>query len=299
MTLWWNENDGGGATRFRRLAVVAMFLIALGCTIGTLVPAGLGWDFANFYDAGHRVAAGQVDDLYHPERPIAGQAAQGRMRFWSAPLFAVVLAPLSWLPPATALIAFKLQNCIVLFIALALLYRECRRSIDDDGPLQRAAFAAIFAFGCLLYQPFWTIFRVGGQTTPTVFLLLVLALLFYMRSHLQISAWLLVLAAMIKPALATALLFLACVGGLAFAGSLAVALTFWGLLSTAILGWPIHQEFVHVLIEGAQFSRSWLYNSSLYVPLENLRLRGDFVTPSSAYLLVGLEWILRILVAAR
>jgi hypothetical protein len=265
---------GGGddrARRFRGVTVAALALIAVGCTIGVAVPAGLGWDFANFYDAGHRVAAGQAVDLYHQDRSIDGQPPQGRMRFWSAPLSAAIFAPLSLLRPERALIAFKIQNVAALAAAIVLLYRHCR-TFAANGPNDRPAFAATFAVFCLIYQPFWTVFRVGGQSTPTVLLVLVAAMFSYMASRRLAAALLLVAAAMIKPTLVVVIAFLTCVSGISFAAALVTAGLSLGALSVATLGWPIHREFLGVLVEGSRLSRPWFYNSSLYVPIENVRL---------------------------
>ncbi len=277
----------------KTLIAAALSLVAGGCVIGILVPAGLGWDFGNFYEAGHLVAVGQVEDLYRPDRATGIRPSTGHMRFWSAPLAAAFLAPLSLMQPTTALIVFKIQNTIALILALALLYVHCRRFVD---PVRRGDFAAAFATLCLLYQPFWTIFRVGGQTTPTVFLLLVIALFCYTESRLLASASLLVVIAMIKPTFAVMCLFLACVAGSSFVVALMVALAIGGLLSIATMGWAVHQEFLAVLIEGTRMSRSWVYNSSLYVPLENLRLLSTAGPWNSAFAFS--EWALRIIVVA-
>jgi glycosyl transferase family 87 len=285
--------------RYKGVSIAAVALVVVGCAIGIVVPAGLGWDFANFYDAGHRIAAGQSQDLYAQERPIAGQPPQGRMRFWGAPLSAALFAPLSRFPPETALIAFKVQNTIALFLGLWLLYRHCRRFVGD-APTDRWAFTATFAVMCLLYQPFWTIFRVGGQTTPTVFLLVVGALLLHTASRVHLSAVLLATAALIKPGLAPMLLFLACASGWMGAFAIAGALGVYGIVSIGVLGWPIHQEFLAVVAEGGQFSRGWTVNSSLYVLLENFRFYG-VVGPDGTFsgqTLAALTWTLKLGVVA-
>jgi glycosyl transferase family 87 len=235
------------------------------------VPAGLGWDFANFYDAGHRVAAGQAQDIYHQTRPIAGLPPQGTMRFWGAPLSAVMFAPLALLPPTIALIVFKVENIAAIGAAVWLLYRHGRRFAPPDPEAIRR-FSAVFAVVCLVYQPFWTVFRVGGQSTPTVLLMVVVALVCAMRQNLVAAALLLVAAAMIKPTLVLLIAFLACVSGKRFIMALAAAGACLAALSIGFMGWPLHVEFLRVLQEGAQFSRGWHFNSSLYVPIENLRL---------------------------
>jgi Glycosyltransferase family 87 len=290
---------GHARTSYNAVTGAALTLIIVGCTIGVFVPAGLGWDFANFYDAGHRVVAGQFADLYHADRWIAGQPTQGSMRFWGAPLSAALFAPLAFLRPERALIVFKVQNIVVLLAALTLLYRHARRFVTR-GPDNAAAFAAIFATLCLLYQPFWTIFRVGGQSTPTVFLLLVLALLCYMASQLFAMSLLLITAAMIKPALALMVLFLICVSGWPFIGALLLGGACFGALSVAAMGWAIQLEFLRVAIEGSQLSRPWQYNSSLYVPIENLRLLALMPdsTPGAAVALSLAAWCLKLAVVA-
>jgi hypothetical protein len=283
----------------KSVTVAAVSLIVIGCAIGIIVPAGLGWDFGNFYSAGQRVTAGQIDDVYHADRPIAGQPTQGAMRFWGAPLSAALFAPLAWLRPEAALIVFKVENVVVLFVALALLYRHGSAFVSND-PAARSSFAALFATMALVYQPFWTVFRVGGQSTPTVLLMLVLALFCFMSSRLRTAALLLVGAAMIKPTLVVMLVFLACVAGPAFAASLLLGGALLGAVSVAILGWPIHLEFLRVAIEGSQLSRPWQFNSSLYVPIENVRLLALTATtaPRATTALLGLVWALKLVVVA-
>ena len=65
---------------WRAVTVAACAGIALVAITGILVPAGLGWDFANFYDTGRRAAAGQLMTIYDPTATIAGQAPQGAWR---------------------------------------------------------------------------------------------------------------------------------------------------------------------------------------------------------------------------
>jgi hypothetical protein len=283
--------------RHRSVTMAALALIAIGCAIGVAVPAGAGWDFANFYDAGHRFATGQVADLYHQERPIAGQPPQGRMRFWSAPLSAALFAPMALLRPDVALIAFKLENVAVLSVALALLFWYARRFVADD-PVEAAKFQALFAVLCLLYQPFWTVFRVGGQSTPTVFLMIVIALMCVVSSRLMTAALLLVGAAMIKPTLVILIAFLACVSGVGFAACILSAGAILGLVSLLLLGWPIHADFLRIAIEGGQLARGWQYNSSLYVPIENLRVLHPEIKsdPAATIALLVLAWGLRLAV---
>lgn len=264
------EADADPRLRARRLARLGVAALVAQALVGIAVPAGLGWDFANFYDAGRRVAAGQAADLFDPDSAIAGERPQGGLAFWSAPISAWLYAPLGPLAPETALVVFKLQNTLALFAALALLYAFSRR-FESGDPAARGRFAALFAFACLLYQPLWTVYRVGGQTTPTVLLLLSLGLVCHVREQLGLSALCWVASVLIKPALAPALALLALLAGLRFALAAALALAAAGALSLAAMGWEIHVAFVRQLLGGAGATWPWPWNSSLYVPIESAR----------------------------
>src|SRR5688572_7907331 len=108
----------------RRFAIAFAAIISVAAAIGILVPAGSGWDFANFYDTGRRIVGWQVADLYDPSSLITGATPQGAMSFWGAPLSALLYAPLGWLAPGAALIAFKVVGTAALFVALWILYRH-------------------------------------------------------------------------------------------------------------------------------------------------------------------------------
>ncbi|MGQ0542225.1 MAG: glycosyltransferase family 87 protein [Blastocatellia bacterium] len=235
------------------------------------MPAGLGWDFANFYDTGRRAAAWQISDLYKPESLIAGEQPQGKLSFWSAPISAFLYAPLSLFSAEWALIFFKIQNALACFAALWLLYRNNRR-FDESETTDNWRFAALFAVLVLIYQPFWTIYRVGGQTTPTIFLLFTIALLFHTGEKFRISAVCIALALLIKPAFVFMLLPLCLISGWRFIRELLVIFTVIGLFSIFLLGWNVHAEFLQTMMQGLTNAYSWQYNSSLYVTAENLRL---------------------------
>jgi hypothetical protein len=262
--------SGAGATD-RRLTVACLSLLLAGAVLGIVVPAGPGWDFANFYDTGARVVAGRLADIYDPSTPIRGQSPQGSMAFWGAPASAFFYAPMALLAPATALVVFKIQNTLAYFAALLLLYLHLRRFAGDSREAQ-VRFAALFAFLSLIYQPFWTIYRVGGQTTPTIFLLLTVGLLTYTAGRTVWTVISLVLAILIKPAFLPVLGILALVSGTRFLRNAALVGATVAVASVALLGWPIHQEFLAVLARGATRSYPWVYNSSLYVWLDALRI---------------------------
>lgn len=281
--------------RYRWWTAVSVLLILTGCLIALFVPAGLGWDFANFYDAGRRVAAGQYEDLYHRERLIAGQAPQGDMDFWGVPLSAVIYAPLSLFPPETALVLFKVQNILAYGLALALLFLHLRPLVGD-GVLARWRFAAAFGLAALLYQPFWTVFRVGGQATSFVFLLCVVGLWAHSKGRFAWSSLVLAIVVMIKPALVLALVFLLLLSPLRFWWITAVYALLLGSLSLLLFGLDLHVELARKLIGGAAWIPPWKDNSSIYILFEHLR---QWAAPASGgWVAATLTWAVRLVKVA-
>lgn len=268
------------STRWSRLAAAGLLLMALGCAVAVVVPAGIRWDFANFYDAGAKARAGQIGDLYDPAASIAGRAPQGAMKFWGAPISAYFYAPFAGFAPATALVLFKLVDVAAIFAALLLLYAHTRRFALHSWRDERA-YAATFVWLALAFQPLWTIFRVGGQTTPWVLLLLVVALICHGSGRMAASAACFAAAVLVKPALAPGLALLALVSGLRFfAATFGITLAVSGL-SVLVMGWPIHRQFLEMMLSGSGVSVAWMHNSALAVPLENLRFLGDPTHPTS------------------
>jgi hypothetical protein len=276
--------------RSKHLSGLFIGLMVCGCLIGVLVPAGLGWDFANFYDAGRRVAAGDIDDLYRPAAPIAGKPPQGTTGFYGTPLSAVFYRPMARLSPETALVWFKIENVAAYAAALLLLFSFYRVFAAANG-VSAERFAAWFTGLCLIFQPFWTVFRVGGQTTPTVFLLVAMATILHTNARFWGSAICLVIAVLIKPAFAPILIFLLCTSGLAFLWRTTVVGALTGLLSLALLGWQAHLDFLMLLRESARSTWRWYYNSSTFVLLDNIKQglgRGDD-DPTFAALTIALQ----------
>jgi len=264
------------AHKHRFLLGLALGLIVV-CGVAVLViPAGGGWDFANFYDTGRRVAAGQLRDIYNPTSLIAGATPQGKMAFWGAPVSAWLYAPLALLSPKTALIAFKLMALLASAGALVLLYRLTRDFVEDE-PEARARFAMLFAFLVLLFQPFWTIYRVGGQTTPLALLLLVLAMTTYVRGRYLATALWLVLAVLVKPAFVVIPAFLALVSGRKFLVTLVAVGGVVALGSIIIFGWPIHREFLEIVRRGSEKPSPWPFNSSVYIVADAFRTIKDSI----------------------
>ncbi len=288
------SSDSDQPDVYRRWAWVFVALIATGCVVGIMVPAGLGWDFANFYDAGRRVATGQVANLYDPLSLIGGQPPQGRTGFFGTPISAVLYTPLAGFSAETALILFKIENVLAFGATFGVLLAFYRPFVSANR-LAQSRFAALFAFLFLIYQPFWTVFRVGGQTTPTVLLLVTLGLVAHTTGRLWGSAGCVVLAVLIKPALAPAVLFLAGVSGLAYLARTAALLAVVGAVSLLLWGWPVHAAFLDLMLRSSGLVSPWHFNSSLFILIDNLRVYfGPAATTGALRVVfVGLLYALR------
>ena len=278
---------------YRRWSVLCLVLIGIGCAVGIAVPAGLGWDFANFYDAGRRIIVGEAADLYNPRHPIAGEPPQGSTGFFGAPLSALFYVPLAWFNAPTALVLFKIENVLAYAITFYVLF-SFSLTFVSGGPVERSRFAARFALFCLLFQPFWTIFRVGGQTTPTALMLLAFGLVLHVRGRFWGSSILVVLATLIKPALAPALLLLGAVSGVAFAWRLAATLAATGVLSLVLIGWPAHEAFLDLMRRSSGFAYTWNFNSSIHTPLVSLRQYAGPAASAAVLLALSIaSWMLK------
>ncbi len=249
----------------RRLLITGLLVLGVPALIGILIPAGAGWDFANFYDTGRRAAAGELGEIYRPGSLIAGAAPQGGMAFWGAPLSAWLYAPLALFSAPVALVLFKLAGTIAFAVGLFCLYRQTAEAAGLDAVDARQSFALVILLLVALYQPFWTIYRVGGQTTPFVFLLVVAASRAYRRRLWPGAALALLLVVLIKPGFVfiPALLFF--LGGRRFALWLAGIFLAAAAGSILLLGWPIHRQFLDILIAGSRKPSPWFFNSSLAI----------------------------------
>ena len=250
--------------RARRLTRLALVLLLLGCAAGVALPAGIGWDFANFYDTGRRVVAGQLADVYDASTTIAGAPPSTTLDFYGTPLSALLYAPLGLLPPYAALVVFKLVDTLALWGALLLLHRAGRGHVGD-APAAAARYAARFAWAALLFQPFWTVYRVGGQTTPLAFLLLTLGLLAHLRSRAGWAALCFAVAVAIKPAFALGYAFLLLAAGPRFLAFSLLHGAWLGALSIAVAGWPLHLEFLQKMAANSGRIAPWTYNSSIWI----------------------------------
>lgn len=259
----------------RRLRLWGWAMLAL---VGILIvwglarPWGITLDFANFYDAGQKARVGQFADLYNPTAEIAGQPPLGNMSFFSAPATSYLYVPLALLSPHAALFAFKVADTVALIAGLVLLYRLVAPLAGPSGRAQ-GMFFALFCTAVALFQPFWTIYRTGGQTTPFVFLLLVAGLAAYTRGGLVAAAACYAAAVLIKPVLAPGAILLFFLSPAPFRWTaLALGLSA-AALSVAGFGLELHQAFVRTvlnessgLLHPSMNSNPFAFIEPLFVP---------------------------------
>jgi hypothetical protein len=283
-------------TVYRALSGALLVAILLLAFWVSMQPWGLRWDFAQVYDTGHRVTAGEYDNLYRSTSPIEGQPPLGVMRFWSTPLAGVFYAPLSWFPPPAALRVYKLQNVAAYALALLLLVRFYLSRIRTGPPESRDL--ELLGFLCLVvvFQPFWTVFLVGGQTTPTVFLLLVAFVIAFGRGWTVLAAAAVTAVLLVKPAFVLMLPVFVVASEWRLLAAVAAWLACAGTASLAIFGLGPNLAFLSNAAAGLDATRLWIYNSSVPAFVHNFRLlwADDPGTLASARV-----WIGRIALLAR
>lgn len=251
------------------LSLIAVLAIALQIRIGLVREAGLTWDFANFYDAGHKALVGETHNLYDRFASIENRLPQGDMAFYGTPLSAYFYAPLAMLPPSTALSVFKWQCTFANLLGLLVLYWEYRR-LGAVSFGSNSAFLCGFVAAAALFQPFWEIYTIGGQSTPTVFLCLVLGLAFHCREQYCLSAAMVVTAVAIKPAFLLALAILALLSRPRFTLWAAVIGALAAFCSLVWMGSGVHEAFLGQL--ATYIPKTWRWNSSVTVAFDNLRV---------------------------
>jgi hypothetical protein len=248
--------------------VLALSIIAVQVGCGVTNREGLEWDFANFYDAGRKAAADQAGSLYDPAATIAGAPALGRMTFLGTPLSAGLYVPLSWFAPPVSLVLFKVQHTLATAAALLLLFR-LHRQTGQRSFGSSLTFAAVFTLAVAVYQPFWEVYHLGGQTTGAVLLLLVSGAFCHVRGHQFLAALAFALAVVIKPGFVVTLAVLSWLSGRRFASYAAGVGTVLALASIAWAGWSPHAAFLQQLLSTRP--EPWLFNSSVTVFLDNLQ----------------------------
>ena len=191
------------------------------------------------------------------------------MAFWGTPLSALLFAPMALLEPRTALLVFKVQNALMLSLAawLVFAFYEPRR---DPDRLSFPTYGAVFVVLLLLFQPMWTVYRVGGQTTPTVLVLLIGSLILHVNGKAFAAALLFAFAVVIKPFLAPGFALLALTSGSRFFAYAAACGIGFAAMSIGIFGWPLHEQFLARAREGGMFMAIW--GSGLILPLDSFIL---------------------------
>lgn len=262
------------ATTARILGWAMLGLCALWVLWGLWKPWGITLDFANFYDAGQKARAGQFADLYNPFALIGGQPPLGNMSFFSAPMTSYLYVPLAMLGPHSALLAFKIADTLALIAGLVLLYRHlCPLTGGSEGA--RLTFFALFCTALALFQPFWTIYRTGGQTTPFVFLLLVAGLIAYGRGGDRTAALLYAAAVLVKPVLAPGAILLFALSPAPFRWTALTCGLAVAVLSVAGFGLGLHMDFVRIILNESSGLLHPSMNSNPFAFLEPL-----FVAPA-------------------
>ena len=108
-----------------------------------------------------------------------------------------------------------------------------------------------------------------------LFFLLVVGWLLHQRGASWGSAAVLVAVVTIKPAFVTMLALIVAISGTAFfvrAAALGLAA---GLLSIAVMRWPIHARFLDFMAQLSGQSTAWAFGSGVTVPLESIHLAWD------------------------
>lgn len=237
---------------------------------GIIRNRGLLLDFANFYDAGRKAALSQFNTLYDPFALIGGSAPFGNMSFVSAPISSFAYIPLSGLEPVLAARIFKIIATVCLFGALILLFFHLSKRFCQKE--ERVKFFAIFSVCSLFYMPFWQIYWIGGQTTPMVLLLLLIALVLYGKGQAILPAVALVLAVTIKPFLVPGLVLLLILAEARLRLALVVIGCIAATISVLVVGTEPHIAFVHkILSESGQLQAPQL-NSNMLSWIEPLFL---------------------------
>jgi hypothetical protein len=249
------------------------FILAL-ILWGLVTPWGRALDFANFYDIGHKALLGEYDTLYDHTALIGGQEPLGKMKYVSPPITSLFFMPLPLMSPLMATFWFKLLGAVSAVAALVLLYRQIRPIAEP-----KAEFFALFALASAAWQPLWTFMRVGGQTTPIIFLLLAIGHATYLRRQMVATALLFSLIVLIKPVFAPIAILLFFTSGNRFRITALLAAAVSIVASLMIFGWGPHADFFQALgAQGDRLLEPWMNSSpiSWIIPLMvNIDHYGD------------------------
>jgi len=239
--------------------------IAVRAVVLVRSPEGVRVDFATYYNAGARFAAGEYENLYDPESAVDGRRPLDWPRvhrYAGFPLSAALFTPLGLLGPEAALPVFK-ATCAAAFIAaMFVLYAGFLRR--GDAVWRSPAGLAIAGAVGLLYEPAWLTLRNGGQATALATLCFALFAYFYVDRRAVVAALFLVAAVFLKPLFA--------LGGVVFLVSrdwrFVRPAVLWGLAlvlaSVILLGWHTQVEwFRTAALLGGTRTVSWKANASV------------------------------------
>jgi hypothetical protein len=268
------------------LKVILILLLIGRVALSVYSTAGISWDFANYYRTGKRIFNGQEEDLYrtslsnmrrfkqfigehlseqtrspkqyHPESAVFS----GRYGHIGLPISAYVFAPLGAFKPRYALLVFKAQSVLFLASALLLLYPLFQKI--SSARIRKDLILPLYLFICLFYEPFWFVFATGGQATPLNLFLFVLFHRFYVQDRPLLATLFLSFGILIKPFFVLTVLIFVFARDFRTLRSLIMWLSFEAILSVAVLGWPLHLEWMNVMGESARgLAEPWWNNSAI------------------------------------
>ena len=232
------------------LLALVLILLLVRTSMAVASPAGLKWDFINFYNTGARVFHGESENIYKPRTQVAGHQPHGypdtKMHYVGLPISTVVLAPFGALEPRPALVAFKAACALSFAAGIFLLIHGVagRTSPRWRSPLGGAVLAA---FVLLFAAPLWFVFNAGGQATAFAFLLLAWFAHAYIRGRDWTAALCLSFAILLKPVLVPAGLVFFAAREWRFIFSIGTAFAALGLASILLFGWALHVEWFNTI----------------------------------------------------
>ena len=239
-------------------------LLAIRVTGHVSSPAGLNWDFTGFYNTGARVFQGEIQNIYKQESPIAGKPREltKPFEYVGFPLSAYLFAPLGLFSTRVGLLVFKVVCAACYGLGLFLLYRHFHTHTLPGWNMELQL--NCFLFLCLVFEPFWRVFPVGGQSTPFAFLMLVMFLSAYVKSRLAAAALFLSVAILVKPFLGPVVYVFLLARDWKFLMWLTGTFTLEGSLSLSLVGPGLHWEWIRIVLQESQrWSMAWWYNCSI------------------------------------
>jgi putative flippase GtrA len=164
-------------------------------------------------------------------------------------------------------VLFKLGNAASIVLTIIIVHHLL---IQYVPPEKRADFSMRIWAVALIFQPFWTVFRVGGQVSPTILLLFCIGLALHLYARPAFAAACLAVIVLIKPVFLPGALFLAIAGGTRFFVSCMAAGLAIAAVSIGLFGVELHLEFFERV--RSESSQVWpgYYNSAITSPIDHL-----------------------------